>query len=69
MRSWVVGDKWSDIELLQRLGGRGILVRTGWGALEESVRPEGQAVEVICDSLAGAVAHVLTADDGGPRVS
>ncbi len=68
-RSWVIGDKWSDVELLQRLGGRGILVRTGWGQLEEGVRPDGQAVDVICDSLAGAVAHVLTADGNGPRAA
>lgn len=68
-RSWVVGDKWSDVQMLQRLGGRAILVRTGWGELEEGVRPEGQTVDAVCDSLAGAVAHVLTADDGGPRAS
>lgn len=68
-RSWVIGDKWSDVQLGQRIGARGILVRTGWGQLEERVRPPGQAVDAICDSLAGAIAHVLTADAGGPRAS
>jgi D-glycero-D-manno-heptose 1,7-bisphosphate phosphatase len=61
-RSWVIGDKWLDVQLGHRIGGRGILVRTGWGALEEAVRPEGQAVDAICDTLAGAVAHLLHVD-------
>lgn len=65
-RSWVVGDKWSDVQLGQRVGGRAILVRTGWGVLEESTRPEGQTVDAICDTLAGAVAHVLHANDAVP---
>lgn len=61
-RSWVIGDKWLDVQLAERIGGRGVLVRTGWGRIEEAVRPEGQAVDAICDTLAGAVAHVLDAD-------
>jgi len=65
-RSWVIGDKWIDVQLGQRIGGRGVLVRTGWGVIEEGVRPEGQSVEAICDTLAGAVGFVLAADAGGP---
>ena len=61
-RSWVVGDKWLDVQLAERFGGRGVLVRTGWGTIEEAVRPAGQQVDAICDTLAGAVAHVLDAD-------
>jgi D-glycero-D-manno-heptose 1,7-bisphosphate phosphatase len=68
-RSWVIGDKWIDVQLGQRIGGRGVLVRTGWGVIEEGVRPEGQSVEAICDTLAGAVAFVLTADAGGPAAA
>jgi len=68
-RSWVIGDKWIDVQLAERVGGRGILVRTGWGMLEEAVRPEGQAVTAICDTLAGAVSIVLAADDGGPAAA
>jgi len=68
-RSWIVGDKWSDIQAGQRTGGRGILVRTGWGQSEESVRPAGQTVEAICDTLAGAVACILSADEGGPAAA
>ncbi|MBP7775782.1 MAG: HAD family hydrolase [Acidobacteria bacterium] len=68
-RSWVIGDKWSDVQMLTRIGGRGILVRTGWGQLEEGLRPEGQPVDAICESLAGAVAHLLSVDGGRPRAS
>lgn len=63
-RSWVIGDKWLDVQLAQRIGGRGVLVRTGWGRIEEPLRPAGQVVDAICDTLAGAVAHVLAADAG-----
>src|SRR4029453_15414906 len=31
-RSFVVGDKWLDVELAANAGARGILVRTGYGA-------------------------------------
>jgi D-glycero-D-manno-heptose 1,7-bisphosphate phosphatase len=68
-RSWIVGDKWSDLQAGQRTGGRGILVRTGWGVIEEGVRPDGQTVEAICDTLAGAVASILSADRGGPAAA
>ena len=61
-RSWVVGDKWSDVQLGAPMGGRAILVRTGWGVIEESVRPPGQVVEAVCDTLADAVALVLDRD-------
>ena len=61
-RSWVIGDKWMDVQLGQRVGGRAILVRTGWGRLEEAARPPGQTVEAVCDTLAGAVAVVLEQD-------
>jgi D-glycero-D-manno-heptose 1,7-bisphosphate phosphatase len=39
-RSYVVGDKWSDIELAQRAGARAVLVRTGFGPDDPgNVRP------------------------------
>ena len=63
-RSWVIGDKWSDVQLGDQMGGRAILVRTGWGALEEAVRPPEQVVAAVCDTLADAVALVLDRDHG-----
>jgi D-glycero-D-manno-heptose 1,7-bisphosphate phosphatase len=65
-RSWVIGDKWSDVQLGDRVGARAILVRTGWGVLEEGVRPDGQHVHAVCDTLAGAVAALLDADASAP---
>jgi D-glycero-D-manno-heptose 1,7-bisphosphate phosphatase len=63
-RSWMIGDKWGDIQFGQAVGARSILVRTGWGRLEEEVRPAGQSVDAICDTLADAVSYLLHADRG-----
>ncbi|MGH9387472.1 MAG: D-glycero-alpha-D-manno-heptose-1,7-bisphosphate 7-phosphatase [Vicinamibacterales bacterium] len=58
-RSWVVGDKWLDVQLGHAAGARSILVRTGWGADQERRRPEGQAADAICDNLIAAVSVIL----------
>ena len=54
-RSWVIGDKWLDVQLAQAVGARSILVRTGWGAEQERERPAGQHVDAVCDNLIHAV--------------
>ncbi len=61
-RSWVVGDKWIDVQLGHAAGARSILVRTGWGAEQEQKRPAGQQVEAICDNLIHAVSVILQHD-------
>jgi D-glycero-D-manno-heptose 1,7-bisphosphate phosphatase len=61
-RSWVIGDKWIDVQLGHAIGARALLVRTGWGRRMEAARPPGQRVEAIVDDLAAAVAFVLAAD-------
>jgi D-glycero-D-manno-heptose 1,7-bisphosphate phosphatase len=58
-QSWVVGDKWLDVNLGHAVGARSILVRTGWGADEERRRPEGQQVEAICDNLIHGVSVIM----------
>ena len=58
-RSWVIGDKWLDVQLGHNAGARSILVRTGWGVQQESARPEGQRVEAVCDNLMHAVSVIL----------
>ncbi len=58
-RSWVIGDKWLDVQLAAAVGARSILVRTGWGASEERQRPQGVTVEAVCDNLMHAVGVVL----------
>src|SRR5262249_23242022 len=35
-RSFVVGDRWLDVELARVAGARGVLVRTGYGLTEEA---------------------------------
>ncbi len=59
-RSFTVGDRWLDVRLAQNVGGRGILVRTGYGALEEQRRPTDVVVDAIVDNLVGAVGHILS---------
>lgn len=58
-RSFVVGDKWLDVELGGRIGGRGILVRTGMGAAEEGRAPAGVMADAIVDNLAAAASWIL----------
>lgn len=58
-RSWVVGDKWLDVQLGHAAGARSILVRTGWGADQERRRPDGQRVEAICDNVIHAASVIL----------
>jgi D-glycero-D-manno-heptose 1,7-bisphosphate phosphatase len=58
-QSWVVGDKWLDVQLGQAVGARSILVRTGWGSEQEHQRPEGQHVDAVCDNLIHAVSVIL----------
>ena len=61
-QSWVIGDKWLDVQLGQAVGARSILVRTGWGKEQERARPAGQQVDAICDNLIHAVSVILSTD-------
>jgi D-glycero-D-manno-heptose 1,7-bisphosphate phosphatase len=61
-QSWVVGDKWLDVDLGHAVGARSILVRTGWGSEQEQRRPEGQRVDAICDNLIHAVSVIIASD-------
>ena len=57
--SFVVGDRWLDVALARAVGGRGVLVRTGYGATEETRPPEGLRADAIADNLIGAVSWIL----------
>ena len=57
--SFVVGDKWLDIELAQRAGAAGVLVRTGYGQLAEAERPAGIHPVPVVDTLLDAAAWIL----------
>lgn len=54
--SWMIGDKRSDIEAGSNAGCRSILVRTGYGAQQESGLPSST---LIADSLSEAVELIL----------
>jgi histidinol-phosphate phosphatase family protein len=59
VRSFVVGDKWTDLELAQAVGARAILVRTGHGAKEALRPPAGVKADAVVDNLAGAASWIL----------
>ena len=58
-RSFTVGDKWSDVQVAQAAGARGILVRTGYGRSTESAPLPGVEPAAIADNLIAAVAWIL----------
>jgi D-glycero-D-manno-heptose 1,7-bisphosphate phosphatase len=58
-RSVTVGDRWVDISLARTIGGRGLLVRTGYGAGEEHRRPAGLSADAVVDNLVGAASWIL----------
>jgi D-glycero-D-manno-heptose 1,7-bisphosphate phosphatase len=65
-RSWVIGDKWLDVELAARAGARGVLVRTGYGARSEPDPPPGIEPAAVLDDL-GEAARWILAQDAVPR--
>ena len=72
-RSYVIGDRWLDVQLARNVGARGILVRTGYGAGEERRPPDalrqaqgavslsngGTKADLIADNLIDAVSWIL----------
>jgi D-glycero-D-manno-heptose 1,7-bisphosphate phosphatase len=58
-RSFVVGDRWHDLEAGQAVGGRTILVRTGYGRSEEAAGRAGVSPAVVVENLIEAVSWIL----------
>jgi D-glycero-D-manno-heptose 1,7-bisphosphate phosphatase len=58
-RSFVVGDRWHDLQAGMAVGARGVLVRTGYGASVEQTPPQGLTGYAVTDNLAGAAAWIL----------
>jgi len=54
-RSWFIGDRLKDVEPAQRLGGRGILVRTGYGRDYEAEAARFQ----VADDISAAADLIL----------
>jgi D-glycero-D-manno-heptose 1,7-bisphosphate phosphatase len=59
-RSFAIGDRWADVALARTVGGRGVLVRTGYGALEENRAPDGLRADAVVNNLVEAASWVLT---------
>jgi histidinol phosphatase-like enzyme len=59
--SFVVGDRWNDLEAGQAVGARGILVRTGYGRIDEASPKAGVRPAAVVDNLIGAVSWILHA--------
>ncbi|HSG06824.1 MAG TPA: HAD family hydrolase [Longimicrobiales bacterium] len=62
-RSWYVGDKVTDVLPALELGGRGVLVRTGYGREQETIAPEH--IPVVDDL--GAAARLIVEASTVPR--
>jgi D-glycero-D-manno-heptose 1,7-bisphosphate phosphatase len=60
-RSFVVGDRYGDLELAHRAGARGVLVRTGYGAGELAWHAAKWAIqpEYVAEDLEQAVEWIL----------
>ena len=58
-RSFVIGDRWSDIQTAAAGGCAGILVRTGYGASQEAEPPGGVTRPPVVDNLLEAVGWIL----------
>ncbi|MEP6917329.1 MAG: D-glycero-beta-D-manno-heptose 1,7-bisphosphate 7-phosphatase [Acidobacteriota bacterium] len=60
-QSFVVGDRWHDLEAGQRVGVQGVLVRTGYGRTEEASPHPRVTPAVIADNLIQAASWILRA--------
>ena len=58
-RSFVVGDRWLDVELATRVGARSVLVRTGYGLTEEARPRPDLTADTILDNLMAAAGWIL----------
>lgn len=57
--SFTIGDRWLDVELARTVGAQGILVRTGYGAVEEHRPPHRLAADAVVNNLIEAASWIL----------
>jgi D-glycero-D-manno-heptose 1,7-bisphosphate phosphatase len=60
-RSFVVGDRWHDLEAGQRVGARTLLVRTGYGRTEAASPKAHVQPAAVVDNVIEAVSWILRA--------
>jgi len=59
-RSFVIGDRWVDVGLARAIGAKGVLVRTGYGDVEERMPPLGMTADAVVDNLVAASSWILS---------
>lgn len=67
--SWVVGDRYADLEMAHAAGARGILVLTGYGRGEYDLHRSAwpKQPDLVSENLKDAVQHILRNGGGAPR--
>ena len=58
-QSFTVGDRWVDIGLARTIGGKGVLVRTGYGSRDEAHPQDGVRADAVVNNLVEAVSWIL----------
>ena len=58
-QSFVIGDRWVDVRLARTIGAKAVLVRTGYGDVEERTPPEGVTADAVVDNLVAASSWIL----------
>jgi D-glycero-D-manno-heptose 1,7-bisphosphate phosphatase len=58
-RSFLVGDRWLDVQAAQNAGMPGLLVRTGYGAHESRHPEDGVTPAAVCDHLFAAASWIV----------
>ena len=67
--SWVVGDRYADLEMGHAAGARGILVMSGYGRGEYQLHGSTwpRQPDAVAENLSDAVRHILQTGRGSPR--
>lgn len=63
-RSFVVGDRWSDVQIAHAVGAHGVLVKTGYGESEARHPREDVTPSAIVRDLMAAVVWILERHEG-----
>ncbi len=64
-RSWVVGDRWLDVQLATGVGARSVLVRTGYGETELAHPVDGVEATAVAAHVLEAASLIIRATRGG----
>jgi D-glycero-D-manno-heptose 1,7-bisphosphate phosphatase len=58
-RSYVVGDRWGDVELARAAGAKAVIVTTGYATGTEQRADAAAAADHVADNLAGAAGWII----------